>query len=428
MRCIYENTNFESNSQLNNLEVLITSGCVVSTKIQILKAIHNQHLFCPICTRVVLYLRKYKFWKQFTTFLLNLPFFRLLCCIYENTNFESNSQQRHPASLFRLSCVVSTKIQILKAIHNTKEQETQMSVVVLYLRKYKFWKQFTTAELITENHTTLCCIYENTNFESNSQHTGLSGNELFSCVVSTKIQILKAIHNTRTVHAFSFFVVLYLRKYKFWKQFTTSPLSTITPPALCCIYENTNFESNSQLKNSWTTPKVSCVVSTKIQILKAIHNCRLCCTLVAIVVLYLRKYKFWKQFTTVTNIIRNFYGLCCIYENTNFESNSQRIVQWLFQKFSCVVSTKIQILKAIHNFDALKRKTAKVVLYLRKYKFWKQFTTVKPSEVPEKLLCCIYENTNFESNSQLFRLHKVFEICCVVSTKIQILKAIHNFY
>ena len=143
-----------------------------------------------------------------------------------------------------------------------------------------------------------------------------------------------------------------------------------------------------------------CVVSTKIQILKAIHNC--CCYRVWYldVVLYLRKYKFWKQFTTTKR--RNLWQerLCCIYENTNFESNSQLTVSSFWSLQGCVVSTKIQILKAIHNQAMYNNCIVTVVLYLRKYKFWKQFTTITKQSYWKGVLCCIYENTNFESNSQ----------------------------
>ena len=169
----------------------------------------------------------------------------------------------------------------------------------------------------------MCCIYENTNFESNSQPWVASSLNSIGCVVSTKIQILKAIHNLFLRISCFLFVVLYLRKYKFWKQFTTMAPLQQPEQMLCCIYENTNFESNSQLVGGIGAAFLCCVVSTKIQILKAIHNC--CCYRVWYldVVLYLRKYKFWKQFTTNRQLFLEFTGLCCIYENTNFESNSQ---------------------------------------------------------------------------------------------------------
>ncbi len=173
-----------------------------------------------------MYLRKYKFWKQFTTIRTSIWKTLLLRCIYENTNFESNSQLTSRRWRKVLCCVVSTKIQILKAIHNKTPTTQILIIVALYLRKYKFWKQFTTCKEYSENDAMLRCIYENTNFESNSQPSSFPVLLLKGCVVSTKIQILKAIHNLKVPFRRLWKVALYLRKYKFWKQFTT--ILTIT--------------------------------------------------------------------------------------------------------------------------------------------------------------------------------------------------------
>ena len=175
----------------------------------------------------MLYLRKYKFWKQFTTWYQKPIYLNRLCCIYENTNFESNSQLIWHNLVIYGGCVVSTKIQILKAIHNSLKSREAKPIVVLYLRKYKFWKQFTTKFFGYIWHFTLCCIYENTNFESNSQLLTISKPSFCCCVVSTKIQILKAIHNSEAQKKYGIQVVLYLRKYKFWKQFTTKYYSLL---------------------------------------------------------------------------------------------------------------------------------------------------------------------------------------------------------
>ncbi len=244
------------------------------------------------------------------------------------------------------------------------------------------------------------CIYENTNFESNSQLWNSILNVITCCVVSTKIQILKAIHNLQPPHQHLYLVALYLRKYKFWKQFTTISHLIAQKKLLRCIYENTNFESNSQLHLCRRRFTTSCVVSTKIQILKAIHNNVHFYRCFKVVALYLRKYKFWKQFTTSRLLIASVIKLRCIYENTNFESNSQLLLVFGFLTQGCVVSTKIQILKAIHNKEAKEQIEELVALYLRKYKFWKQFTTVRRDDRIKAQLRCIYENTNFESNSQ----------------------------
>ena len=89
---IYFDTNFESYSQLSVFACYKPEGCMLSTLIQILKAIHNKR--CK-CGGVV--------W---------------LYVIYFDTNFESYSQRMCLHTEFCRSCMLSTLIQILKAIHN----------------------------------------------------------------------------------------------------------------------------------------------------------------------------------------------------------------------------------------------------------------------------------------------------------------------
>ena len=66
-----------------------------------------------------------------------------------------------------------------------------------------------------------------------------------------------------------------------------------------------------------------CMLSTLIQILKAIHNC---------------------QPNYVSHV-----ELYVIYFDTNFESYSQPLGVYIISSRGCMLSTLIQILKAIHN-------------------------------------------------------------------------------
>ena len=68
--------------------------------------------------------------------------------------------------------------------------------VVLRVQSYKFWKQFTTYVPNSGAIAGLYCECKVTNFESNSQLTNESRENLASCIASAKLQILKAIHNT----------------------------------------------------------------------------------------------------------------------------------------------------------------------------------------------------------------------------------------
>ena len=88
-------------------------------------------------------------------------------------------------------------------------------------------------------------------------------------------------------------------------------------------------------------------------------------------------------------------------KDTNFESNSQLYGGGYVGGTGLYQRTKIQILKAIHNWFVAQRHAVCVYIKEQRYKFWKQFTT------------------NLLANLAVRRLYQ--------RTKIQILKAIHNW-
>ena len=49
----YKDTKFESNSQLPGMAKSVRDSCIINTKIQNLKAIHNSPLVSPVMDRVV---------------------------------------------------------------------------------------------------------------------------------------------------------------------------------------------------------------------------------------------------------------------------------------------------------------------------------------------------------------------------------------
>ena len=87
---IYFDTNFESYSQLSRIRPILTLSCMLSTSIQILKAIHNNMTLTLSPLRVVCYLLRYKFWKLFTTPRVCYPRSSWLYVIYFDTNFVAN--------------------------------------------------------------------------------------------------------------------------------------------------------------------------------------------------------------------------------------------------------------------------------------------------------------------------------------------------
>ena len=190
------------------------------TKLQNLKAIHNmafssswepevvvnhkttkfesnsQQCFCILLWRQsCCQSQNYKIWKQFTT------------CSYKTTGI--------------LPLLSITKLQNLKAIHNglyindfkdnvvvnhktTKfESNSQLNFIKLknYKRccqsqNYKIWKQFTTNPKDVPGKLMVVVNHKTTKFESNSQHSFFAAAISLQLLSITKLQNLKAIHNT----------------------------------------------------------------------------------------------------------------------------------------------------------------------------------------------------------------------------------------
>ena len=118
---------------------------------------------------------------------------------------------------------------------------------VNYTQRYKKWKQFTTHAEPSGEAYVLWTIHKDTKNESNSQLIELLIAFMWCCELYTKIQKMKAIHNNNIKNADKAIAVNYTQRYKKWKQFTTAAANT--------------------------TPVLSCELYTKIQKMKAIHNC-----------------------------------------------------------------------------------------------------------------------------------------------------------
>ena len=135
-----------------------------------MKAIHNRPRRTWRVSEAVNYTQRYKKWKQFTTRAADSAIWALLWTIHKDTKNESNSQLNLIGLLFVKRCELYTKIQKMKAIHN----------VPVGFR----------------NSPVLWTIHKDTKNESNSQPSGDESNPQGSCELYTKIQKMKAIHNT----------------------------------------------------------------------------------------------------------------------------------------------------------------------------------------------------------------------------------------
>ena len=148
---------------------LISNSCGSRSKIQNLKAIHNDVDDAILFYMVVAQGQRYKIWKQFTTLCIYAPSDTKLWLKVKDTKSESNSQHTCHWHPWQCSCGSRSKIQNLKAIHNllvlilvrmllwlkvkdTKSESnsqptataTASGSVVAQGQRYKIWKQFTT--------------------------------------------------------------------------------------------------------------------------------------------------------------------------------------------------------------------------------------------------------------------------------------------
>ena len=313
----------------------------------------------------------HKFWKQFTTDALSDLHDWLLFPMQIYTNFESNSQRIQNSLFLSYDCFRCKFTQILKAIHNEYKTRYSYLTIVSDANLHKFWKQFTTLPHLTKASRGLFPMQIYTNFESNSQRRQRPDGSLLNANL-----------------------------HKFWKQFTTRY-------DRCCVLSH-------------------CFRCKFTQILKAIHNRWTERCGVWIIVSDANLHKFWKQFTTVREVVALFVELFPMQIYTNFESNSQRERHRPVTFSNCFRCKFTQILKAIHNGALLLHHALQIVSDANLHKFWKQFTTRRIWQAGMSELFPMQIYTNFESNSQPAASWRGPPPHCFRCKFTQILKAIHN--
>ena len=268
--------------------------------------------------------QRYKIWEQFTTPHAAIVAIPRLFQDDKDTKFESNSQQRNVGNYQGLCCFRTTKIQNLRAIHNNLSWWFFILSVVSGRQRYKIWEQFTTAAVRPLMRSLLFQDDKDTKFESNSQQEYRSAVDRVRCFRTTKIQNLRAIHNGYNTDNTYILVVSGRQRYKIWEQFTTALWrlfirwllfqddkdtkfeSNSQPPTQVYVSDielfqddkDTKFESNSQQTAGYPTAAICCFRTTKIQNLRAIHNCPCAAAGRPGVVSGRQRYKIWEQFTT----------------------------------------------------------------------------------------------------------------------------------
>ncbi len=170
-------------------------------------------------------------------------------------------------------------------------------------------------------------------------------------------------------------VVAYQAKIQFRKQFTTSVGAVIFSNRLLLIKQRYNFESNSQPSAVSVTGRDGCCLSSKDTISKAIHNVMAIACVGIAVVAYQAKIQFRKQFTTELSNVTDTFS-CCL-------SSKDTISKAIHNALSSeALAAVLLLIKQRYNFESNSQREYDqnhydiVVAYQAKIQFRKQFTTV----------------------------------------------------
>ncbi len=142
---IYQRTQSESKSQLNEGGQLTQWICMQSIKEHNLKANHNKLVNFEKEEKSVCNLSKNTIWKQITTRTSLHLHWRHLYAIYQRTQSESKSQLPRWRLTEQQICMQSIKEHNLKANHNNAGMKVKQLNSVCNLSKNTIWKQITTA-------------------------------------------------------------------------------------------------------------------------------------------------------------------------------------------------------------------------------------------------------------------------------------------
>ena len=272
MLLLVKDTKFESKSQPFSDMANFLYNCFYWSKIQNLKANHNNPLLGIAQQAIAFTGQRYKIWKQITTKGSCIIKCIVLLLLVKDTKFESKSQHAPPMRATLPYCFYWSKIQNLKANHNRSNNQERAMEIAFTGQRYKIWKQITTR--ICEEKALRNCFYW------------------------SKIQNLKANHNGGCVEFYRSRIAFTGQRYKIWKQITTEDKQSPQEKPLLLLVKDTKFESKSQQTCRRNCKKGNCFYWSKIQNLKANHNQMRAGDLNDIIAFTGQRYKIWKQITT----------------------------------------------------------------------------------------------------------------------------------
>ena len=217
-----------------------------------------------------------------------------------------------------------------------------------------------------------------------------------------------------------------LQRYKFLKAIHNRTELLQAAAVVVSDYKDTNFWKQFTTLNELLCLLVGCFRLQRYKFLKAIHNRSAILAWITSVVSNYKDTNFWKQFTTDK---RNNRRNITLFQTTKiqiFESNSQREVSKPKKLYSCFKLQRYKFLKAIHNGRFQSQRNDIVVSNYKDTNFWKQFTTAETFGQKEVWLFQTTKIQTFESNSQQRNHILLYILCCFRLQRYKLLKAIHN--
>ena len=166
-------------------------------------------------------------------------------------------------------------------------------------------------------------LVKDTKFESKSQQQAIADAGADYCFYWSKIQNLKANHNHRCQRNIPGSYCFYWSKIQNLKANHNTMVTSSFLIELLLLVKDTKFESKSQLLILYNFVLYYCFYWSKIQNLKANHNCVVSSSEVIRIAFTGQRYKIWKQITTSTCQDSSDSQLLLLVKDTKFESKSQ---------------------------------------------------------------------------------------------------------
>ncbi len=195
--------------------------------------------------------------------------------------------------------------------------------------------------------------------------------------ISSKIQFLKANHNTFKLNLALIIVVYQFKDTIFWKQITTVPFVFVMCVLLFISSKIQFSESKSQLFWLLSAKTNGCLSVQRYNFLKANHN------------LFISEVWFPKLF---------------ISSKIQFSESKSQLYNIIQKSYQCCLSVqRYNFLKANHNSPPFRYIALQVVYQFKDTIFWKQITTKYWNRAMQKRLFISSKIQFSESKSQLFR-------------------------